>query len=151
MYDLTVLAVVARHPAADAGGDLVIDGIQRRCHVIQGDLLGSVLADEHNGITDGGIGNVCHIHHQLIHADSAQNGAFVSPDQHVEAVTQGSAVAVGIAYGNGGYHGGLLGDKGTAVADGSAGRQLLDVGDPAVPAENGRNGQKLGADLIAGV
>ena len=92
-----------------------------------------------------------HIHHHLVHADAAQDRCPLAPDQHVESAGKVSAVAVGVAHGDGGYPGGAGGDIGAAVANLPARLQRLDMGDAAEPLEGRLQGEKVRGDLLAGV
>ena len=70
---------------------------------------------------------------------------------NVEVPGQVSAVAVGIANGNGCHQRLPGGDEGAAVADFPARRQRLEVADPAEPFQCGFEMQQIGVNLVAGI
>ena len=92
-------------PAADAADEFIVEAVGHSGDGFHGDLLISVPAYQGHPVIDLGFGNVGHIHHQLVHADAAQNGCPLAVDQYVEFTGKISAVAVGVAHGNGGDSG----------------------------------------------
>ena len=118
---LALLAVLIVHTAdsvADVADLLVVKALGSGSQGFGGDGLLPVCTHEHHPVTGLDTGNIRHIHHQLIHANSAQNGGFFPVDQHIEPTGKASAIAVGIAHGDGGDHRLLVGNISTAVADG---------------------------------
>ena len=74
-------------------------------------------------------GDVGYIEHTLIHADTADHRRLLPVNQHIAAVGQAAAVAVGVADRDGGNPHLPRCGIGAAVADGFAGRHRLDHGD----------------------
>ena len=84
--DLAILPIESGDAPADAADKFVVKGICRFSDLLHGDRFFSVSTDEHYPVTYFYMGDIRYVHHHLIHADSAQNGRFLSSDQHIEAI-----------------------------------------------------------------
>ena len=81
---LPVPVVKTGDTAADAADEFIVKAVGNGRDLLHGDLLIAVFAHQSYPILQLHIGDVGHIHHHLVHADSAQNGGLVTPDQHME-------------------------------------------------------------------
>ena len=135
-----LFAVFIIHPAdtaADVAHLLVVEAVRGGSEFFGGDGFFTAGAHEHHPVTYAGLGDIGHIHHGLIHAHTAQNFGGFSVDQHMEIVRQASAVAIGIAHGNGGDHSGFFRHEGATVADAVTRLQKLYIADGGLPLHAG--------------
>ena len=77
---LAVKNILPGDTAADGADQLVVEGIACFCQF----LCRKTVAHQYDLITSLHIGDIRHIHHHLVHADSSQNGGFLTFNQHIE-------------------------------------------------------------------
>jgi len=113
------------------------------CQFFEGDTGFAVPSEQGDGRTDLCFRHLAHIRHELIHADAPQNATALPVNQDLSLVTERARITVPVTDRHRGNPHGALRDKSSAVADGSADRQLFDIGHGAVQGQNRFQSQRM--------
>ena len=124
--------VDARHALADRAHDLVGNRLAPARHLLDGQRIVMLVAEDHHLVADRGRRSFREIHHGEVHRHASQDRHAATAHQHVAAVREQPRVAVAVAHRHNAHPDRARRSIRAPVAHGRAGRQVAHLDQPAL-------------------